>query len=157
MISTATSTISQRRARQNPPSPTPIITKIIGKFYKLRRKIFSHLMFFLTLSAILMGCSNNPLAVSDTKWDCHRAEPMPICEIAFILENSSHFPIAANVLIRTHHRSGNRNFGTISNQVVGEKTISLTTQPNEKKEIQEKLEVKGRVTKMFVAAWGDPI
>jgi len=108
--------------------------------YRMRK--FSHIMFFLTLSAILMGCSNNPLAVTDTKWDCHRAEPMPICKIAFILENSSHFPIAANVLIRAHHRSGNRNFGTISNQVVGEKTISLTVQPNEKKRYKKNLRLK---------------
>ena len=81
---------------------------------------------------------------------------MPICEIEFTLENSSHFPVAANILIRGHHRSGNRNFGNISNQVVGEKTTLLTIQPNEKREFQEKLEVKGRVTKMIVAAWGDP-
>ena len=115
------------------------------------------LLFFIFCGQVLMGCSNNPLSVSETKWDCRRAEPIPSCEVKFILENSSHFPIAANVLIRAHHRSDRRNFGTISNQVVREKTSSLTIQPNEKKEIQEKLEVKGRVTKMIVLAWGDTI
>ena len=123
-----------------------------------RMNVYTYLQFFFIFCiSASMSCSNNPLSVSETKWDCHRAQPTPICEITFRLENSSHFPIATNVFIRAYHSSGKRNFGNISNQVVGEKTTSLTIQPNEKKEIQEKIEVKGRVTKIFVTATGNPI
>ncbi len=74
----------------------------------------------------------------------------------FTLENSSHFPIAANTLIRAHRRRTGGS-GEVSNRLVGEKVLSFTIQLNERKEVEEILEVQGRTTQIVVTAWGEKI
>jgi len=112
--------------------------------------------FFIFFSSTLIGCSDNPLSVLDTQWDCRKEKTGPICEVKFTLENSSHFPIAANALIRAHRRRTG-GLGEVSNHLVGEKVLKFTIQPNERKEVEEILEVQGRATQIVVTAWGEKI
>ena len=115
------------------------------------------LIFLCSIVILFLACSTNHLSVSDEKWSCKKENITRHCTVTFKVSNSSHFPVAANIVIRAHKRSFARDSDAMTNEVVFEKKITKTISPNVDIEFNENIKINGKFTHIVMSAWGDEI
>ena len=136
-------------------TPSRKVGTFLETTFKLNLK--SQILMVLTLGGLaLLSCSNNSLSVEDTKWYCRIENSRRFCEVEFKLENSSHYSVAATVVIHGHERGVSR-FGAIGKTVIPEKRLSIVIGPGEIREFKEGFDVAGQVIRFVVSAYGEKI
>ncbi len=103
----------------------------------------------MILSASLLACSDNPISVLDSSWECKAVPTGKECIVEFEIENKSPFVVTANIMLRT--RSLGK--GAITNRIVFEKQYYELLSANETKKIKKIVTIEERFINIVVLAW----
>ena len=114
----------------------------------------SHRTVIIIIVALAVGyffLGREDFTISDVEWICDEEE----CDVSFNVANRSHNKYRRSISIRAHRQKmvGGE---ALVHRLVGEKKLSISLAPFERKRIEEKLKlsVKGKVHLIAVNVWG---
>ncbi len=92
------------------------------------------------LSALLLGCNQGNISVTNPKWECGGSRYKQTCNIVFFAINKKNEPAKATIHVRAYYFQ-NKGKGAKSNVILGGKRIKVFLSPNEKKLFSETIVV----------------